>query len=165
MQKNLYFICPTDCIEPIINKAFNQENYFYTSLGNSFHHDNDILKTIKSVVQKHQIQNIYFILSSDNKIINDALNEQCFSDIDGLAQFYTYISKQQQQSAIISKNKNLQFVMLSYFLNKKIEELQYKLSSTTNIAVNINAKIYDKKNGSFTPIYSNLVCLEKFQLN
>lgn len=43
MHKCLYLVCPTDCLEPIINNTFKQEHYFYTSLGNAFVADSETL--------------------------------------------------------------------------------------------------------------------------
>lgn len=163
MQKSLYFICPTDCLETVINHRFKQKNYFYTSLGNSFNADNKTVERIQCVVQKHRIRKICFVLSNDNKIIEDALHHQDFSDMNGLRNFYAEISKQRKKTAIISKNK--QFTMLSYFLNKKIQELEINLASILNFPIEIFAKVYDRDCDTFTPVYSNLVCLEKHQLN
>lgn len=164
MQNTLYFICPTDCLESVINNTFKNENYFYTSLGNSFNIDNNILARIKCLVKKHQIKKMCFVLSSDNKIIEDAVNHQDFSNINGLNNFYKDISKQ-QQSVIIYNNQQQGLSMLSYILNKKVQELQVKLAAVTNCFIEINAEIFDRNSNAFIPVYSNLLCLKKYQLN
>ena len=81
MQKCFFLICPTDYLENAINKTFRSQNYFYTSLGNSFIYDDKTMKYIKQIVKKHNIQKFCFVLSIDNKIVLDALWKVNFSKI------------------------------------------------------------------------------------
>ncbi len=55
MQKRFFFICPTDCLEHTINTTFKYENYFYTSLGNSFNYNR---KTIVSYYLNKKIKEL-----------------------------------------------------------------------------------------------------------
>ena len=73
MQKNLFLLCPTDCLESVVNHVFRNENYFYTSLGNSIVPEKRTLEYIEELITKHHITNVYFVLSNDNPIILDAL--------------------------------------------------------------------------------------------
>ena len=73
MNETLFLVCPSDCLEARINEQFNTVNYFYTSLGNSFNIDQGSLKNIQELITNHSIKNIYFVLSSDNRFILDAL--------------------------------------------------------------------------------------------
>ena len=161
MHKRLYLLCPTDCLEPIINNTFKYENYFYTSLGNSFASDIETLKGIKELVKNHSIKEIYFVLSKDNKIILDALGNQSFSGIKGLNNFYNEIRKQKKRSKVSAQIGNRQFSVLSYYLNKKVKELQLEL----NHSIKISGKIYNRNKDMFTNTYANLICLEKHHLN
>ena len=52
MQKRLFFICPTDNLEKAINFKFKQENYFLTSLGNSFEFNKDDVKEINTHIKR-----------------------------------------------------------------------------------------------------------------
>jgi len=165
MLKCFYFICPTDCLEHTINKTFKYENYFYTSLGNSFNHDSKTLESISSIIKKHDIKEIFFVLSMDNKIILDALGNKEFSNIKTLSNFYTEISIQKEHSRIAFKRGNHQFIVLSFYLNKKIRELELQLTNLSNLHIKIRGKIYNKDQDEFINIYSDLVCLEKYQLN
>jgi hypothetical protein len=168
MQKCFFLICPTDCLEQTINKSFTYVNYFYSSLGNSFVYDRKTIGHLGKIIEKHQIKNIYFVLSTDNKIVEDALNNNSnnnFSNTRALNNFNTEITKQKEQSKIVSREGNLRFSLLSYFLNNKIKELEIQLSSVLNESVNIDGKIYDRELDTFTTIYSDLICLEKYQLN
>jgi len=85
MQKCFYFICPTDCLEYTINKRFKKENYFYTSLDNSFVYD---------ASKKHSIREIFFVLSLDNKIVAEAFNDNDFFYFGILNNFSKEIRKQ-----------------------------------------------------------------------
>lgn len=165
MQKCLYLLCPTDCLETVINNTFKQENYFYTSLGNSFNADSTTLRRIKCVIQKHSIRKICLVLANDNKIISDALSHQDFSDIKGLHRFYAELSKQQEKTILLSSKNNSQFNIISHYLNKKIEVIALKLCNELGYTINITGKIYDRYQNKFKPICSNLVYLEKSQLN
>ena len=73
MNETLFLVCPSDCLEARINKQYTTVNYFYTSLGNSFNIDQGALKNIQELITNHSIKNIYFVLSSDNRFILDAL--------------------------------------------------------------------------------------------
>lgn len=127
MNKVLFLLCPTDCLETKINNTFKYENYFYTSLGNSFYSDFKTINSLKELLIKKEITNICFILSTDNRIINDALEKQSFSKISGLKPFYKKISKSKKELKIISNTDKRQYTSFSYLLNTKIKELQLNL--------------------------------------
>jgi len=163
MHKCFFLICPTDCLEHTINKSFKNVNYFYTSLGNSFIYDSNTIGHIRKIIEKHNIKEIYFVLSMDNKIVLDALNNNEFSNIRALHNFKTEIRRQKERSKIAFQEENLQFTVLSYYLNKKIKELQLAILSKES--VKISGKIYHRDTDTFTSIYSDLIALEKYQLN
>ena len=163
-KKCLYLICPTDCIESIINRAYKCENYFYTSLGNSFVFDSKTINELYQIIEKHCITDICFVLSNNNKIIIDALGNQCYSNLNGLNNFYNEITKQKVRSEITSQNNNRKFLLISYYLNNKICELQLLLNALSNKPY-ISGKIYSSCQNIFLDIYSNLVCLDKHHLN
>lgn len=58
-----------------------------------------------------------------------------------------------------------EFSILSYHLNNKIKELQRILSDLPVSSIKINGEIYDKQSNKFITIYSDLICLEKHNLN
>lgn len=157
-------MCPTDCLESIINHTFKHDNFFYTSLGNSFLADKETLEGIKKLIKKHRIRKIYFILSKDNKIILDALGKQLFSEFNGLKTFYGEITRLKEHSELLQVD-DLQFSVLSYYLNSKIKKLRLELSNLINYPIEINTQIYDKDAHIFMCIYSNLICVEKYYLN
>lgn len=165
MHKRLYLLCPTDCLESIISNTFKYENYFYTSLGNSFAPDTETLKSIKQLIEKHHIKEIYFILSMDNQIVLDAFGDQNFSKIAGLSNFFIEIEKQNRRSEIVAQSWNRQFSIISYYLNKKIKMLQLELNNLSNGPIKIGGKMYNKYQDAFADIFSDLVCLEKYHLN
>ncbi len=165
MRKNLFLLCPTDCLESIVNNVFKHENYFYTSLGNSFVSDIETLGGIQETIKKHNIKMIYFVLSNDNEVILDALEGQFFSGITGLETFYGEIERQKEHSNLSSKTDDRQFAILSYYLNKKIKELRFQLRSLFNNPIEIKGQIYDRYDCTFKDIYPDLICLEKHYLN
>lgn len=165
MQKCFFLICPTDCLEQTINKAFKHENYFYTSLGNSFVYDRKTVEYVRGVVRKHRIEEIYFVLSNDNKIVMDALGDIDFSNIGALNNFYNDIEKQKECTKLFLQNNKNQHAVLSYVLNKKIKELEVHLNFLSNQPIKIRGKIYQRNWNEFIDIYSDLVCLQKHHLN
>ena len=76
MYASLFFLCPTDCLESIINKNYKGKNYFYTSLGNNSSFDLISLDSIKALICRHDIRNIYFVFSEQNKIVIEAMRGQ-----------------------------------------------------------------------------------------
>lgn len=165
MHSTLFLLCPTDYLESTINREFNQENYFYSSLGNSFVMDFKTLESIKTLIKKHRIQEINFVLSSNNKIITDALGEQFLSSLKGLKTFYDEVIFQKERSEFLWQTNNHQFSVLSYYLNNKIKELKLALSDSTNDFIKVRGKIYNSDKNVFKDIYSNLLCIEKHYLN
>lgn len=165
MSKTLFLLCPTDCLETIVNNTFANKNYFYTSLGNSFIVDDITLKSIKKLILKEKIKNIYFVLSNDNQIILDALERQIFSEINGLKEFYSEVVKQKADSEVMWLTTNNKHLIISYLLNHKIKELQQKLGNLPLNSIKVRGKIYDRFDNVFKNIYSSLTCLKKHCLN
>lgn len=165
MHKCLHLVCPTDCLESIINDRFEYENYFYTSLGNSVMFDGNTLCIIERLIKKHDIREVSLVLSINNRVVFDALENQKFSKIRGLKSFYANIKNQKTHSIALQHLNNKQFVFLSYYLNKKINKLKLGLNEGFIKPLKISGKIYNKKENSFNCIYSDLIYLEKYHLN
>jgi hypothetical protein len=166
MHKCFYLICPTDCLEYAINNTFKYQNYFYASLGNSFNHDSKTIESIITILKKYNIEEICFVLSMDNKMVLDALGNKEFSNIGTLHNFYNEITIQKERSKIsFQRNYNRRFAVLSFYLNKKIKELELQITNVLNRPIKIGGKIYSKDENTFTNIYSDLLCIEKYNLN
>ena len=73
------------------------------------------------------------------------------------------IKSQKERSQTAFKENDNQFTLLSLYLNKKIKEL--RLANLSSQTIKIGGKIYHKDQDTFTNIYSDLVCLEKHNLN
>ena len=165
MNETLFLVCPSDCLEARINEQFNTVNYFYTSLGNSFNIDQGSFKNIQELITNHSIKNIYFVLSSDNRFILDALERHSIFIDKRLASFYKEIYKHKYLSEKTWITDNEEHLIISHFLNKNIEQLDQKLHSITTYPLTIKGLIFDSLNNNFLPIYSNLTMLNKHQLN
>ncbi|MDN5202742.1 hypothetical protein QQ008_15240 [Fulvivirgaceae bacterium BMA10] len=165
MQNHLHFVCPTDYLEPIINNSFKHRNYYYTSLGNSVVFNDKIINQIEGLIKKNNIRKISFVLSNDNRIVLDALGNHDFPEITGLNNFHYEITRQKECSEMLWQTCNRQFSILSYYLNKKIKELELELSNLSIDQIKISGKIYNKQESIFSDIYSDLICREYFSLN
>jgi hypothetical protein len=74
MNKHLYFICPTDHLETVIQKISQEKNYYLTSLGNSIDLDFETMGQINSLIESKKITQISFILSNNNHFFNEPKN-------------------------------------------------------------------------------------------
>ncbi len=158
MQRHLYFICPTDHLESVINSTFKQENYYLTSLGNSIAFDTDMMVQMNELLHVKNIRDISFVLSDNNRILSDALENKDYSQITGLSNFYNEITKQKEHSEGVWQTYNRQFLMLSHHLNDKIKELRLALKALSIDPLPISGKIYDRNKETFSEIYSDLIC-------
>lgn len=165
MQKHFYFICPTDHIEPVINDTFKQENYYFTSLGNSIVFDSDVVEYLNELLQARNIRNISFVLSDNNRIVSDALEQKDYSRITGLNGFYDQIARQRDHSEEVWQTYNRQLLILSYHLNSKIKELRQELECLSIDPPEINGKIYNRHEKVFSTIYSDLICRDHISVN
>ena len=165
MNETLFLVCPSDCLEARINERYNTINYFYTSLGNSFNIDQVSLKNVQELINNHSIKNIYFVLSSDNRFILDALERHSIFIDKRIASFYKEIYEHKYLSKKTWITDKEEHLIISHFLNKNIEQLDQKLHSITTYPLTIKGLIFDSLNNNFLPIYSNLTVLNKHQLN
>ncbi len=165
MQAHLYFICPTDQLETIIDNSYRHKNYYYTSLGNSLKFDHKTLNHLKGLILKHSIEEISLVLSENNHIIRDALTSRGFSKIRGLGELYREIMKQKQFTDIVWQKNNCSFTILSHYLNKKIQDLRIQLDFLDLGQIEIRGMIYSQREKVFNNIYSDLICRDYFSLN
>ena len=156
MNASLFFLCPTDCLESIVNKNYKGKNYFYTCLGNNSSFDSILLESIR---------NIYFVLSEQNKIVVDAMEGQTLPQISGLQNLFNAIKLNKRQSKLFWKTSDSVHPVLSYYLNQKIIQLQANLSCTITQGLTLQGKIYIKSQNKFIDTYPDLVCLRKYSLN
>lgn len=165
MGKKLFLVCPTDCMETIINKKFKSDNYFYTSIGNAFNVDDITIKTIEKLISKHQIKDVNFILSLDNSFILQTLIGNLNLQAKGLKKHSEDIKRKKRHLEVILKEENNGYLLLSYILNNKIKELKLRLIDSHNNPIKIGAKIYDRNLDDFKNIYSELIFFEKYNMN
>ncbi len=156
MQRHLYFICPTDNLESVINKAFRQENYYITSLGNSILFDDKTVAEINKLLDSKDIKRVSFVLSQNNRVVLEAM-EMKSAESNGLNDFQNKIKRQKNYAHGIWNGNDHQFLTLSYHLNDKIKELRSALSCLRIDPPNINAIIYDRSGDTFKSIYSDLI--------
>lgn len=165
MSKNLFLICPTDGLEPVIRNRFNGHSFFYTSLGNTLDMDEMALEQISELIEANDISTITLILSEDNRIVLDALDHQRFYKISGLIESYQSLTEHKKRVQESWQTHDQHTMILSYYLNQKIKELQSGLQSLLTNQPEINGRLYSKSYRSFRDIYSDLFCMHSNQLN
>ena len=164
MFNKLYFICPTDNIESIINSKLNDHNFYITSLANSITFNYDLIKELYSLIKSKKISEITFVLSDDNKLINDALENKEYKNIKSLDSLNLKISLQKNFFKKESTPSEIRLDLISYLLNQKKYELK-SITDSFDLELDINAMIYKKEVNEFTKAKSKLLNLEFFNLN
>ena len=165
MHKHLYFVCPSDNLEGLIDKKFPQENYFLSSLGNSISFSKDIMQEVNALIELKGIDKITFILSDDNKLIFDGLRNQNFDNINVLKKLYNNISDHKKLTSKVYTEGNLQILVTSNLLNEKIKEIKLSLYDWLSSKVNIDAKIFIRKSEEFKGFKNHLFDPHNLYLN
>ena len=165
MQKNLYFLCPSDNLEAVIEKRYPQENYFLSSLGNSISFSDDFILDINSLIESKGIGKITFILSNNNRFILDAMKNQEFKYIKELKEYYKTIEKRKVLTIKSYKNKNFTSLITSHILKTKINELNSNLFDWIRNKISIEGKIYDPTKDMFFDVRINIIEPESLFLN
>ena len=165
MHKHLYFVCPSDNLEGLIDKKFPQENYFLSSLGNSISFSKDIMQEVNALIELKGIDKITFILSDDNKLIFDGLRNQKFDNINVLKKLYNNISDYKKLTSKVYTEGNLQILVTSNLLNEKIKEIKLSLYDWLSSKVNIDAKIFIRKSEEFKGFPNHLFDPHNLYLN
>ena len=117
-KSTLFLVCPTDCLESTINKEFKGDNLFYSSLVNNSSFCTNTVTNLEELVMNNNIE-IYFVLSTQNKIILHAMAGQSLSQIRGLKNFDSYIKKNKEMSELFWNSNDTTRVIISYFINQK----------------------------------------------
>ncbi len=158
-------ICPSDYLEPVIDKKLKGDKYFYTSLGNTVTIDKNTVEQIVAIVENNEVNEITFVLSEDNGFVSDALNNQSFGEIRGLTEAYGQLLEYKKQVLNSWLLSNQRTIILSYFLNEKIKVLKSRLQYYLPNPPEINGKLFSKSSNSFKMIHSELVCINSYILN
>ena len=164
MDKRLFLVCPTDCLEGIINQKFKSINFFYTSVGNSFCIDNKTIDNIKELAIRQGIKNIDFVLSLNNTFISNTSSQEIKLKDEILNRYQQEIKDKKEQVKIIDQEGNNQHLLLSYILNDKIKQLEYQLADSIK-KIKIAAKVYNRVTNDFLDVYSELFNFQKYNMN
>ena len=165
MQKNLYFLCPSENLEAVIEKRYPQENYFLSSLGNSISFSDDFILDINSLIESKGIGKIIFILSNNNRFILDAMKNQEFKYIKELKEYYKTIEERKVLTIKSYKNENITSLITSHILKTKINELNSNLFDWIRNKISIEGKIYDPTKNMFFDVRINIIDPESLFLN
>ena len=164
MFNKLYFICPTDNIESIINSKLNDNNFYITSLANSITLNYNFIRELYLIIESKKIREITFVLSDDNRLINDILENKDNKNIRSLdhlnLEIYSHKNFFKKELTI----SQIRLDIISYLLNQKKNELK-NITDSLGLKLDINAKVYNKEVNEFTKVKSKLLNLEFFNLN
>ena len=164
MHNNLFFICPTDHLEMTINDTFKDENYFYTSLGNSVSFGPDLAKQLTEIVEAKNIKKVFFMLSYDNPIVLNGMKSKLPSSYLRMKGFYSEIAKESNTTLELWERCDSRNIILTNLLRRRIEEFKACLNKTS-IDLVINGKLYLKKERIFKDINSHPISTNLYNLN
>ena len=165
MQKHLFLVCPTDGLELKINSLCTTENYFYASLGNTFHADLKTIEALGALINNKGITQVNIVLSTTNALVLEALKGHYIKDIQGLSAFYETMTTQAQHARRCGPDDPDHHVLLSYYIHSKINTLQPLLQYASNTKLRWCGHIYDNDNDCLIPIFNKLLCFESHDLN
>lgn len=154
MQKHLFFICPTDHLEFAINRVFPDENYFFTSLGNSVSFDEELMVYLNEMLLEKKIQRVTFVLNENNAIVVDAMKSRSPSSLDKMEGFYSQVAWQEDATFKLWRKCDSRMAVLSNLLNHKMEEFKACLNKPIMDQLEIDAKIYSTQKKSFANLES-----------
>ena len=158
MQTCLYMICPTDYLEVIVDNRFSGHKHFYSSLGNTFSMDDRTLGYISGLIKNKDINEIFIMLSEENRIVHDALKNQRYMGIRGLDESYHEFLEHNKHAVRSWKAGDYHNLILSYHLNEKVIELSESLDGLLSKQPIIRGKLFSKVKNEFINIHSNLIC-------
>ena len=117
MQRHLYFVCPTDHLESIINDSFEQENYYITSIGNAIEFDETVTPEVNELLDSKNITTISSALSQSNRVVLEAMEKKC-SEIAGLSAFQNKLRRQKKFIEEVWRTNDPNFLALSCYLKR-----------------------------------------------
>ena len=165
MQKHLYFICPTDHLETVITRTFKRDHYFISSLANSIELDQESVEYINGLIETEKINEISFILSKDNQMINCAIQNPNRSNSYSMYNSKSTIDLKIKNLACSKKTTDVQLIAISNYLDKKISELQLVINKWIVQDIQIKALIYNQNNNTFVEAIPALFKINQFGLN
>lgn len=165
MPKRLFFICPTDHLETYLNNKFTEESFYYTSLGNSVKFKENTVQEINNLIIKKGIDEITFVLSNENKIVNTFLHSPFLHNSSSLFKFGSILKYHQTKMNKLWKAGDSQSPVLSNLLKSKIQALQPHINKWIVDDIKINAKIYYKKDQTLCDINTDLFNRLQYNLN
>lgn len=161
----LYLVCPTDSLEPILDHYSDQAAYYYGSLGNAYSFDAIVLEELKHLITTKHITEISFVLSADNAIVLNTSEQVLVSSSNSWQHLYGQIAAQKTQVQKVWQHSENSFLLLSYYLQSKIKELNNQIKHWAIKLPAINGKIYCKPTHSLKTIYTDLILIKDQQLN
>ena len=133
-------------------------------MANSITFNHEFIKELYSILDSKKISEITFVLSVDNKIINNAFESDNYKSVNVLDRLNLKISKHKK---FINKDcdiSEIRHTLITYLLNEKKQEL-IKIIDSSKFSLIINAMIYSKDINEFSLVKSKLLNLEFFNLN
>lgn len=165
MVNQLFFVCPTDGIESLINEKLGRENYFVSSVGLSFSICLDFLDELFLLINENNIGKITLVLSDQNRVFLDAIDEIDLNQIVGLSGQGKDVLSQYKSDRIHWKTSDLRIPILSKFLEERMNDLKAELEKWYLNDIEINSKIFRTKSNELMITPSGLFERKIYNLN
>ena len=166
MTKHLFFICPTDCLETVINNKIAQENYFHTILANTSSFKSETLGYIKDMLELKNIREITFVLSQENQFLKNLLATQDVFYEKRLYKLRNEILFDEKRFKLLFYNRYNLLFLINYYLIKKANAFDKALHNCWfKDQITINIKLYNNTINEFTDVNINSLINSCFELN
>ena len=141
MAGQLFFVCSTDHLETVLRNRVGPAAYFLSSLGNSLEFTADVTRWLVDLIYREDIARLTFVLSTNNKIIDDALTGGRFRGVDGMRPFYAGIRSVTRREGCSTGDRNL--AITQAILRQRVKALREALPPELSHRVNITHLLYN----------------------
>ncbi|MCT4583086.1 MAG: hypothetical protein N4A35_16870 [Flavobacteriales bacterium] len=165
MKKHLYFVCPTDYLEAKIEDFYNEESYYYTSLGNSLDLKGENINELIHLIEVKGIDEIIFVLSNENEVVRQIVNKEYYTFFKGFNRLYYKVNKYNSTMAKLWESYD-EKDLIAAFLSTRIKEMQAMLQTQMGGKnIKVDGKIFDRVNNQFQAIQPCLFKRKLYDLN
>lgn len=165
MPGHLYFVCPTDHLETVIESHFSGDHYFVSSLGNSIDFNSKFATYLANLIETKGITEISFVLAEDNVMLK---NVQKIKEFKGLRRLHKFYQSNLKSKTYGKDEKHKLYSKLPEVYNclcLRVEDFNSQVSNRYSEAVRVNAKVYYRQKNNFKEVSSHMDLIRHICLN
>lgn len=160
----LFFTCPTDFLETTIENTFQEEKLFKKVLANSLDFESNELDEIMTIVASRDVDEVTFVLSSENRLFTEGMSEIPFNNLKGVSSFCKQFTGPEDAIGKDQESNVLEPIM-SYYLLQKVERFCQCLKQKKVSDVIVNALVYCSITNAFQEVVASGKSKQALQVN